>query len=644
VEGQVALYRYSVGDRVSRGKGQSSLRSAAYLARACYEDQRTGWVHDFTDRQSPTIEASEHITRAGRHADMGSRQDVLFSALYAPADAPDWCRGAENIERFWNAAEAAESRRDAQVAERIIIAVPHEFTLQQAVWALQDHIREFTRQDRVVQVAIHSPEPGHDGRNLHAHLLVSLRGVDENGLKPAKALEQQDRFMNRSAYVERLRENWEHVANRHLERHGHEARLDHRSYLRQGLDIEPALHMGPGDAARECQGERTAAGDHNRAVAERNAARRAQREERERAALDQAIETAHEPPPSAAPPRHVSLALAREEREQSEPDQRLITDRDELRKLQRDAYADRNTGNARPLTIEDIARDVSPGFAALAEERSTLLAAARADRERRQELGRSRDASMEAEADYRRSLGWFSRKLTDWGIVADDNIATYRKGTAEAEQQLAELRAIGEARTARLHEIETAMPAVLERTRPAAGKELRERQVLGREARERLRQHYEAEHDAGRKPGLAQLQEKARSMEQDTTPLHERYEAEREVAWQARRAAEQEVYDRFNAYQQELRGFYNLHFEQEKAAVVHGHERHDAMEILSAMRRGDRIQVQMHRDRQLAAAREAHPLPDWESWLEREAGRGDSQAMREVEQRQAQEMESGIER
>ena len=29
----MALYRYSVGDRVSRGKGQSSLRSAAYLAR-----------------------------------------------------------------------------------------------------------------------------------------------------------------------------------------------------------------------------------------------------------------------------------------------------------------------------------------------------------------------------------------------------------------------------------------------------------------------------------------------------------------------------------------------------------------------------------------------------------------------------------
>ena len=165
-------------------------------------------------------------------------------------ECSDWCVSAENIERFWNAAEAAERRSDAQIAERFILAIPHEFTLEQAVWAVQDHVREFTRQGRVVQVAIHSHEPGHDERNLHAHLMVSLRGVDENGLKPHKAQEQQERWFNRSAYVEHLRENWAHVLNRHLARHGFEAKLDHRSYRRQGLDLEPLAHMGPGDAAR----------------------------------------------------------------------------------------------------------------------------------------------------------------------------------------------------------------------------------------------------------------------------------------------------------------------------------------------------------------------------------------------------------
>src|SRR6516225_2306293 len=153
---RMALFGYSMGERVSRGRGQSAVRTAAYLARDCYEDQRTGWVHDF--RKSQIMEAADHIARAGRHAELGSRQEVLFLGLYAPEGAPDWCRGAENIERFWNAAEAAEKHGRAQVAERVIIALPHEFTLEHARWALQDHIREFTRQGRVVQLAIHSPQ------------------------------------------------------------------------------------------------------------------------------------------------------------------------------------------------------------------------------------------------------------------------------------------------------------------------------------------------------------------------------------------------------------------------------------------------------------------------------------------------------
>jgi hypothetical protein len=186
----VAIFHYTIGQRVGRGGGQSSLRSAAYLSRERYRDERTGWTHDFTPK-SPTMEASDHIARVGRHAE-GSRQEVLFLGLYAPEDAPDWCRGTENIERLWNAAEAAEKRKDAQIAERVIIALPKELTLEQSRWALQDHIREFTCQGRVVQVAIHSPE--NDQRNLHAHMQISLRGVDEGGFKAEKAREQQERY------------------------------------------------------------------------------------------------------------------------------------------------------------------------------------------------------------------------------------------------------------------------------------------------------------------------------------------------------------------------------------------------------------------------------------------------------------------
>jgi hypothetical protein len=132
---------------------------------------------------------------------------LLYSGLYSPPGAPDWTRGREE---FWNRAEAAEKRRDAQIAEKFIIALPKELSVEQNVWLLQDHIRDFTRAGRVVQVAIHSGE--HDPRNVHAHLLVSLRGVDENGFKAEKAREQQDRYLNRRDYVNQLRSSWRRAA------------------------------------------------------------------------------------------------------------------------------------------------------------------------------------------------------------------------------------------------------------------------------------------------------------------------------------------------------------------------------------------------------------------------------------------------
>ncbi|MBV9152344.1 MAG: MobA/MobL family protein [Alphaproteobacteria bacterium] len=762
----MALYRYSVGERVSRGKGQSSLRSAAYLARACYEDQRTGWVHDFTGKKSPIMEASDHIVRAGRHAELASRQEVLFSGLYAPANAPDWCIGAANIERFWNAAEAAERRSDAQIAERIIIVLPHELTLEQAVWALQDHVREFTRQGRVVQVAIHSPEPGHDSRNLHAHVLVSLRGVDENGLKATKAVEQQERFMNRSAYVEHLRENWAHVVNRHLARHGHEVQLDHRSYRRQGLDLEPTLHMGPGDAARERRGERTAVGDHNRAVAERNVERLAQRQEREKAALDKAVEQRHElaaepvaaspyqaavaaivegwrraqpeaaPAPAApvdplaqdllsaitaalgtrdpeemharllegvdravfvntgseAPQSDLATSLMRvitsalsadnpepvliagtteavrrhELRQQREaaPRQpamaqeaasapRLITDKDELKQLQRDAYADRD-GKGRDLTLKAVILELSPDYKALDDERARLRGEERAAKDERQSWGQARDAAMQAGKAYRERLGWWGRKLTDWRIVRDDNIEGWRRSANEAEARLGEIRTASDARQARLREIEADAKVVLERVTPAAERVLRERQAIGPSARGRLREHYEAEKDAGpfdklrtaRKARLAQWQEKERPMESTTPtmPLSDRYQGERAAAQQASDAAVNAVYDRFAAYDQQARSEHILRVEQEKAAVQSGHARHNAIEILQAIRRGDRVRVLMMRDQEIAAAHREHPVPHWEGWIKDQAERGDREAARALEQLQARERENGIER
>ena len=214
----MANYHLCVHPNVSRGKGQSLVRTAAYNARARLTDERTGKVWDY------------------RH--LGA---VLFEGIYA-AKAPNWAR---DLGQLVNGVERSEKRCDAQLALNIDIALPHEQTLEQSRRLLQDFVREqFMRAGYAAHAAIHPPEPGGDPRNIHAHVLVTLRQIGPDGFAPTKA-EQQERYRNRSAFVEQLREKWEQLANRHLARNGIDARIDRRSLKEQGIDGKPPQHRGP---------------------------------------------------------------------------------------------------------------------------------------------------------------------------------------------------------------------------------------------------------------------------------------------------------------------------------------------------------------------------------------------------------------
>ena len=134
-----------------------------------------------------------------------------------------------------------------------------------------------------------------------------------------------------------------------------------------------------------------------------------------------------------------------------------------------------------------------------------------------------------------------------------------------------------------------------------------------------------------------------REAEHDS-PLYERYKAERDAAYQAREAAVNEVYAAFAAYAQDLRGYYGVRFEQEKHSGMPGPVRHDAMRLLSAQRRGDKVEMQMLRDEQLGDAKRAHPVPSWGEYLEREAAKGDQEAARALARHQAREAERNRDR
>lgn len=210
---------------ISRGKGQSAIAAAAYRSGEKLCDEQTGEQKHYRARE----------------------ERILYTDIMAPLHAPEW---AFDRNELWNHAERAEKRKDAQLAREIEIALPHELTDQQREWLVKDFAREqFVRKGYAVDIAIHGPDSDSDQRNYHAHLMVTLRQIGPDGFAKEKETTEQREAkrkhgQTREQELGHWREQWANLANRHLERHGHAARIDHRSLKEQGIDREPTIHLG----------------------------------------------------------------------------------------------------------------------------------------------------------------------------------------------------------------------------------------------------------------------------------------------------------------------------------------------------------------------------------------------------------------
>jgi hypothetical protein len=226
-----------------RSAGKSAIAAAAYRAGEKLRDERTDEIKDYTHKGG-----------------------VLHSEIILPKGAPEW---AKDREKLWNAVERREdlSTRSAQarVAQEVEIALPHELTLEQNLYLLKDFIKaEFTRKGKIADLSIHAPHPDRDDRNIHAHVMFSERDLTPEGFG------NKDRAFHDQQIIGTLRRSWEKHANRHLERWGHEARIDMRSLEEQGIDREPTQHLGPISAQMERRGAASDRGDANREVTGRN--------------------------------------------------------------------------------------------------------------------------------------------------------------------------------------------------------------------------------------------------------------------------------------------------------------------------------------------------------------------------------------
>ena len=136
--------------------------------------------------------------------------------------------------------------------------------------------------------AIHNKGDG----NPHAHILLTMRAMDENGKFLPKSRKVYDldengerirlpsgRWKshkentvdwNDQKYAEIWRQGWSDTVNRYLEAAGRTERLDLRSYARQGIDKIPTVHMGAAVAYMEKKGIQTNIGNLNREIKETN--------------------------------------------------------------------------------------------------------------------------------------------------------------------------------------------------------------------------------------------------------------------------------------------------------------------------------------------------------------------------------------
>ena len=171
--------------------------------------------------------------------------------MFLPDGAPEW---ATDRAKLWNAAEQSEKRKNSTVAREFEVALPSELSADQRRKLAHDFARELVkRHGFAVDVAIHAPGKEGDTRNHHAHILCTTRKLTAEGFTE-KTRELDDRATG-AQEVTHWREQWAGLTNAALERAGHAVRVDHRSLEMQGIDREPAIHLGPSATAIERRGE-----------------------------------------------------------------------------------------------------------------------------------------------------------------------------------------------------------------------------------------------------------------------------------------------------------------------------------------------------------------------------------------------------
>ena len=137
---------------ISRGAGRSACAASAYMSCSAIYNDYDGVQHDYTRKQG-----------------------LVWEQVFLPDCAPaEW----QDRAKLWNAVEEAEKTKDSRLAREFIVALPIELDKLDWINLLSKFVyQQFVNEGMCADVAIHDT----DGHNPHAHIMLTVRPLNENG-------------------------------------------------------------------------------------------------------------------------------------------------------------------------------------------------------------------------------------------------------------------------------------------------------------------------------------------------------------------------------------------------------------------------------------------------------------------------------
>ena len=137
---------------IGRSSGRSAVAASAYMSCSKILNDYDGVLHDFTRKRG-----------------------LVWEHIFLPENAP---QESQERSELWNAVERTEKTKDSRLARELVVALPVELGKEQWINLLSEYIQNnFVADGMCADVAIHDT----DGHNPHAHIMLTVRPLDDKG-------------------------------------------------------------------------------------------------------------------------------------------------------------------------------------------------------------------------------------------------------------------------------------------------------------------------------------------------------------------------------------------------------------------------------------------------------------------------------